>query len=107
MVVDEVRNTLTVVTYAQVTFTTLFTVHFSFFAGSNAESIDFRRPSSKKGELIFARVGRRDLVDTTGDKSEFGSGMASRIGDVVDFSSDSIISSDSKGNSSREPIVPE
>lgn len=103
---------MTVVTYAQVTFTTLFAVHFSFFASSNVESIDFRCPSSEKGkgELTFARVGRRDLVDTMGDKSEFGSGITSRIGNVVftvegNFSSDCIISSDSEGSLSREPIV--
>ena len=62
-----------VVTYAHVTFTTLFTVHFSFLAGSNVVSADFRRPSSGKGKIGFERVGRRDLVETAGDKSEFGS----------------------------------
>ena len=112
MVINERRNTLTVVTYAQVTFTTLFTVHFSFFADSIVESADFRFPSSEKDKLAFTRVGRRDLVDTTGDKSEFGSGMVSRSGGVVltiedDFSSDAMISSDSNDVFSCEPIVPE
>jgi hypothetical protein len=103
---------LTVVTYAQVTFSTLFTVHFSFFADSIAESVDFRCPSSEKDKLAFTRVGRRDLVDTRGDKSEFGSGMVLRSGGVVltidnDFSSDAMISSDSKVVFSCEPMVPE
>lgn len=110
MAVDKGSNTLTVVTYAQITFTTFVTVHFSFFAGSNVESVDFWCHSSEMGKLAFERVGRRDLVDTTGDKSEFGSWMVSRIGNVVDIveddvSSDSIILSDSKGIFSCEPIL--
>ena len=63
--------TLTVVTYAHVTFAIRFSVHFSLGGEDIDEGVGMRGGRSiADDELTSANVGLRDLVDVVGDRAD-------------------------------------
>jgi hypothetical protein len=75
--------TLTVVTYAHVTFAIRFSVHFSFGGEDIDEGVGMRGGRSiADEESTRANVGLRDLVDVVGDRAD-GSVGSDKGPDVV------------------------